>query len=97
MSKDKKIEYCSNCGSKHIDFKKYFCSEGCYEFFNNQLNWTVEQVAWKYLHSHISEVLDDPENNIDSYMMSRGFDLVTTHYKELYNRYPSTGEPIPES
>jgi hypothetical protein len=95
MSKDKKIEYCSNCGSKHIDFKKYFCSEGCHEFFNNQLNWTVEQVALKYLYDHIHDVLDDPNSEIDSYLMSRCSDVINKIYKEEYNRFPATGEPLP--
>ena len=95
MTKEKKIEFCSNCGSKHIDFKKYFCSKGCYEVFNDKLNWTTEQVALKYLFDHIQDVLDDPGSKTDAYLMSRSSDLINKIYKDKFNCYPATGEPIP--
>jgi hypothetical protein len=95
MSKENKIENCSNCGSKHIEFKKYFCSEGCYTVFNDQLNWSTEQVALKYLYDHIQEILDDPSSKTDAYLMSRCSDVINKIYKEEYNRFPATGEPIP--
>tara|TARA_R100001369_G_scaffold80725_1_gene111326 strand:- start:78 stop:380 length:303 start_codon:yes stop_codon:yes gene_type:complete len=95
MSKDKKIEYCDQCGSKHIDYAKYFCSEGCYDDFNNRLKWSLEQVTWQYLYNHIQEMLSSDDPEIDGYLMSRCSDLVNEKYKQKYNRYPATGESLP--
>lgn len=95
MSKKEKIKYCDNCGSKHIEFAKYFCSVGCYNFYHDRLNWTLEQVTLEYLYNHINQVLDNPKHEHDAYLLSRSSDLINKEYKEKYFRYPATGEPLP--